>query len=69
MKTEEQWVIVHDYRRAVRRGIAEALLCSEDRDELVPVVGKDSEPVLRCLRCNALTHLGINDLEWMIRQS
>jgi len=69
VKTEKQWEIVHAYRRSVRRNIAIPTLCFECNQELVPVVGKDSEPVLRCLRCNTLTHLGLNDLEWMEGQT
>lgn len=61
----DKWAIVHDWRRRVARGLAEPRRCPEDRSELVPSIGLDDEPVLRCMVCRSVLHLGLNDLEAM----
>lgn len=68
METERKWEIMHDYRRAVRRGLAQPNLCTVDEVELVPVVDKDGNPALKCLVCKCVSHLGLYDLERMESQ-
>lgn len=65
MKTERKWEIMHDYRRAVRRGLAEPYLCYTDHSELVPVVDIDDNPALKCLVCRSVSHIGLEQLEAM----
>jgi len=39
-----------------------------DNEELVPKVGADDEPVLACLRCRSLYHIGLDEYDAMERQ-
>ena len=68
MQPERKWQILHDFRRQVRRGLAKPSVCPMDNEELVPKVGADDEPVLACLRCRSLYHIGLDEYDAMERQ-
>lgn len=61
----ELWEVVHNYRRAVRRGLGNPIRCPEDSQELVPVFGRDNEPVLRCLVCKTIYTIGLDMIDQM----
>lgn len=56
----EKWDVIHDYRRAVRRGLASPLTCPEDGVELVPVIDPNDGPALRCTTCLAVYSIGLD---------
>lgn len=60
MRDEDKWPAMHAYRKAVGMGEAPAILCPEDEAELVPVVGKNSLPALRCLSCGIVWEPGLH---------
>lgn len=60
MRDEDKWLAIHTYRRASARGLVPAILCPECDSELVPVVGKDSDPELKCLSCRIVFDIGLH---------
>lgn len=60
MKDEEKWPAMHAYRKAVALGEAPAILCPDDDAELVPILGRDSDPELRCLACGVVYDIGLD---------
>lgn len=60
MKNEDKWPAIHAYRKAVAMGEAPAITCPDCTGELVPVVGRDTLPALRCLACRAVWEPGLN---------
>lgn len=59
MRDEDKWATVHAYRKAVAMGEAPPILCPECDGELVPVVGRDTLPALRCLACRMVWEPGM----------
>jgi hypothetical protein len=55
-----KWAAMHAYRKAVARDMAPAILCPDCQGELVPVVGKDTEPELKCLSCRVVYDIGLD---------
>lgn len=60
LRDEDKWPAMHAYRKAVSMDEAPAILCPEDQAELVPVVGRRSDPALKCLSCNIVFEIGLN---------
>lgn len=60
MRDEDKWPALHTYRREVARGNAPAIKCPDCNDELVPVVGKDGDPELKCFYCRSIFSIGLN---------
>ena len=60
MRDDDKWPTIHVYRRAVALGKAPAILCPECEGELVPVVGRDYDPELKCLACGIVFDIGLN---------
>lgn len=65
MASSEDWPLLHDYRRMVRRGLAEPIRCPQDDTELVPTIYFDNEPALRCLTCRVVYTIGLDMLDQM----
>lgn len=59
MKDEQKWPAMHAYRKAVAMGEAPAIKCPDCQGELVPVVGRDTLPALRCLACRTTWEPGL----------
>lgn len=59
MRDEDKWPAVHAYRKAVAHGDAPAIMCPDCDIELVPVVGNDGEPELKCLSCRTVFDIGL----------
>lgn len=59
MRDEDKWSAIHAYRKAVANGDAPAILCPDCQGELVPVVGADSDPELKCLSCRTVFDIGL----------
>ena len=55
----DNWAKIHRYRRAVANSQAAPIMCPECNSELVPVVGKNGEPALRCLVCRSVYEPGV----------
>lgn len=71
MQDKDKWPTMHAYRKAVAMGKAPAILCPDCSGELVPVVGRDTLPALRCLSCRATWEPGMhvwNQIEANIRE-
>lgn len=60
MRDEDKWPAMHAYRKSVARGMAPAILCPDCQGELVPVVGADSDPELKCLACGVVYDIGLD---------
>lgn len=60
MRDEDKWPAMHAYRKAVAMGEAPPIECPDCQSELVPVVGRDTLPALRCLACRAVWDIGLN---------
>lgn len=60
MRDEDKWPAMHAYRKAVAMGQAPAILCPDCDSELVPVVGSDTLPSLRCLACRVVWEPGLH---------
>lgn len=60
MRDEDKWPAMHAYRKAVALDEAPAIKCPDCEAELVPVVGRDTLPALRCLSCRAVWEIGLN---------
>lgn len=67
MDNDQKWEIVHQHRRMVSRGLTDPIFCDFGHipEEMVPAVGNDDEPVLRCLKCRTVLNLGLLDYERM----
>lgn len=48
----EKWRLVHNYRRAVDRGLTLPILC-RCGSEYIWAPGADADPVLSCYSCNS----------------
>jgi hypothetical protein len=59
MKDEDKWNTIHAYRRAVALDKAPAIKCPECEGELVPVVGRDGDPELKCMSCRIVFDIGL----------
>lgn len=59
MRDEDKWPAIHAYRKMVAMDRAPAILCPDCRGELVPVVGQDSDPELKCLACGTVFDIGL----------
>lgn len=60
MRDEDKWPTMHAYRTAVAHGDAPAITCPECNGELVPVVGKDLDPELKCYSCGIVFDIGLS---------
>lgn len=60
MRDEDKWPAMHAYRKAVAMGMAPAIRCPDCEAELVPVVGRDTLPALRCLACRVVWEPGLH---------
>ena len=60
MRDEDKWAAMHAYRKAVARDMAPAILCPDCQGELVPVVGTDGDPELRCMACLTVYDIGLD---------
>lgn len=60
MRDEDKWPAMHAHRKAVALGEAPAIKCPDCEGELVPVVGRDTLPALRCLACRITWEPGLN---------
>jgi hypothetical protein len=60
MRDEDKWPAIHAYRKAVAKGTAPAILCPDCEGELVPVVGRDGDPELKCLSCRVVYDIGLD---------
>jgi hypothetical protein len=60
VRDDMKWAAMHAYRKAVARDMAPAILCPDCQGELVPVVGKDTEPELKCLSCRVVYDIGLD---------
>lgn len=69
MTDEEMWRIVHDWRIAVRRGLAKPILCRKDETEMTPRMGRGGTPILYCMTCRLKTYPGIKMLDGMKNRS
>lgn len=59
MRDEDKWATMHAYRTAVTRDMAPAIRCPDDDTELVPVVGSDGDPELKCFQCRTVYDIGL----------
>jgi hypothetical protein len=60
VRDEDKWAAMHAYRKAVSRGMAPAIVCPDCDAELVPVVGSDGDPELKCLVCRTVFDIGLD---------
>lgn len=60
MRDEDKWPTIHAYRKAVALDEAPAIKCTDCEGELVPVVGRDTLPALRCLACRVVWEPGLD---------
>lgn len=60
MRDGDKWLAMHTYRRAVAMDMAPAILCPDCQGELVPVVGRDGDPELKCLSCQVVFDIGLD---------
>ena len=60
MRDEDKWPAIHAYRKASAAGDAPVIRCPDCDGELVPVVGRDGEPELKCLACRAVFDIGLD---------
>lgn len=59
MRDEDKWSAMHAYRKMVSNGDAPAILCPDCGGELVPVVGRDGDPELKCMSCRTVFDIGL----------
>ncbi len=60
LRDEDKWPAMHAYRKAVAKGDAPAILCPECRGELLPIVGANGDPDLRCASCRVVYDIGLH---------
>lgn len=60
MRDEDKWPAIHTYRREVSRGRAPEIKCPDCGYELIPVVGKDGDPELKCMACRTIFDIGLD---------
>jgi hypothetical protein len=60
LKDDEKWALVHEYRRARLDGTVAAILCPDDGNQMVFVLGKKSNPALKCFECDVTFTPGLH---------
>lgn len=63
----DKWAVMHSYRRHAANGEVPAILCPDDDQECVPMMGEDGEPVLRCIDCDSRFAIGSFVYDQMIQ--
>lgn len=64
---DQQWSILHDYRRLVAQDKVPAIPCPEDGAELYPTMNaKTNEPMFRCFECRATYSIAHHVWETML---
>lgn len=60
MRDEDKWPAIHAYRKAVANGDAPEIKCPDCNSGLVPVLGTDGDPELKCLACRTVFNIGLD---------
>ena len=60
MRNEDKWPAIHAYRRAVAEGAAPDIMCPDCEAGMVPVLGTDGDPHLKCLVCRTVFSIGLH---------
>lgn len=60
MLDEDKWPAIHAYRKMVALKRAPAIVCPYCQGELVPIVGRDGDPELKCLSCRVIYDIGLD---------
>lgn len=65
MDSAEKWALVHGYRNMSAMDLVPPIVCPDCGAECVPTLGADGDPVLKCLSCVAIFHIGLYTYDQM----
>jgi hypothetical protein len=63
--------VIHNYRKLVRRNLADPITCPWCENEYELTLGEGDEPTFLCTRCNALVKIGLvlyNRMEQTVKE-